>query len=130
MQGFSKFSYNNTTYLILPASGWFSIDSIDLTGIKGFNTVVGWQNPPISPYSFEVHLDSPNGEKLGELTFAGDAGKPVQNTQNAKPNFKILSTNISLISDSKLHNLYVIATAKDKNSVGNAALAFIQFFMK
>ncbi len=128
MDGFSKVTYGGRTFLVIPQKpGWFSIDSIGLTGISRASLNMGWQTPPVSGYTFEVHLDSPTGEKIGEFTFAGKEGST---DKNAKPEFATLNSDFSAVSDGKMHNLYIVSKTKDSSISGTAALASIQFFLK
>ena len=88
MQAFSKANYNGVNYMIIPQNtGWFSIDSIDLTNISRAVLTMGWQKPPVSGYTFEVHIDAPNGNKIGEFTFAGKAESGDSKTTKAAPQF-------------------------------------------
>ncbi len=132
MQGFSKMNFNGVNYLILPVSGWFSIDSIDLTNVQRMSTMIGWQQPPVLPYTFEIHLDSPEGKKLGELQFEGVAGEPGKEEEptNRKPGFKILSGTMQQVTDGKLHNVFIVAKAKSNEGKNTAALAYVEFQAK
>ncbi len=126
-------------FLIIPANAsWFRIDSIDLTGISRASFSLNWLKPPVSGYTFEVHLDSPTGVKIGEFTFAGVAGKAPESNANARPrgrgNFKLssaeLPSTITPISDGKLHNVFIVSKAKDSSIDGTAIAASLQFFSK
>jgi len=130
LQGFSKVTFNGNTYLLIPANtGSFSIDGIDLSGISDATITMGWQKPPVSGYTFELHLDSPQGEKIGEFTFAGKDENPKPG-EKIQPQFAKLNSTISPVKDGKMHNLYVVSKAKDPSLTGPAALASIQFFLK
>jgi hypothetical protein len=132
MQGFSKVNFNGTNYLILPVSGWFSIDSIDLTNVQRISTAVGWQQAPVLPYTFELHLDSPEGKKLGQIQFEGVAGEPgkEQEPKKVQQGFKLLSTPIEQVLDGKLHNVFIVAKAKNNEGKNTAALAYVEFLPK
>src|SRR5438045_9640649 len=57
MQGFTLNSFGGNTFMGVPANtGWFSIDSIDLSGINGAALSLGWIKPPVAAHTFEVHL--------------------------------------------------------------------------
>ncbi len=127
MDGFSKATYGGRTFLLIPGkTGWFRIDSIDLSGITKASLGMGWQAPPIGAYSFEMHLDSPTGQKIGEFTFGGKKGAAAE---NAKPEFTTLSTSISPVTDGKMHNVYIVSNPTDSVK-GTAALASLQFSLK
>lgn len=128
MEGFNKVTFGGKTFLVIPKnSGWFSIDSIDLTDISRASLNMGWQKPPVSEYTFEVHLDSPQGEKLGEFTFAGVSGTAAP---NGKPQFATLTSSITAVSDGHMHNVYITSKQKDPSISGTAVLASLQFFLK
>ena len=128
MKSFSKMNYNGMTVLIIPqTTGWFSIDTISLTGITRASINMGWQTPPVSGYTFELHLDSPGGQKIGEFTFAGENGKA---DAKAKPKFATLTTSIKPVTDGKMHDIYIVSNAKDPSITGTAGLVSLQFFLK
>ena len=75
MEGFSKVVIANNGYLGVPAGrGWFSIPGIDLTGIKQLSLTAQWEKGPVAACSLEVHLDAPDGKKIGMLEFNGVSG--------------------------------------------------------
>jgi glucose/arabinose dehydrogenase/cytochrome c551/c552 len=130
LQGFSKATYNGNTFLLIPQNtGSFSIDSIDLSGISRAAITLGWQKAPVSGYTFELHLDSPEGEKIGEFVFAGknEAGKP---DEKGTPQFATVTSEITAVNDGKMHNVYIVSKAKDPSIKGYVALSSIQFFLK
>ena len=125
MEGYSKATFGGKTFLIVPETGWFRIDSIDLTAISKASMMMGWQRPPVPGYTFEVHLDSPDGQKIGEFTFAGKTGAA---PKDAKPQFATITSSISSVSDGKLHDVYIVSKIADPSVKGMAALSSIQFF--
>ncbi|MEO6894713.1 MAG: ThuA domain-containing protein [Ginsengibacter sp.] len=127
MEGFNKATFNGNTFMIIPDEGWFRIDSIDLTDITKATLKMGWQRPPVPGYVFEVHLDSPNGEKIGEFSFEGKSGT---GKDDAKPEFATISSSLSPVKDGKMHNFYIVSKIKDPSVKGMAALSSIQFFVK
>ncbi|HSQ44255.1 MAG TPA: c-type cytochrome, partial [Ginsengibacter sp.] len=131
MQDFSKAVFKGTTYMVLPQNtGWFSIDSIDLSGISRAVITMGWQKPPVSGYTFELHVDAPRGNKIGEFTFAGLSEAESSKPGKATPQAATLSATLNAVNDGKLHNIYVVSKAKDQKVTTNAALSSIQFFIK
>ena len=127
MEGYSKITFNGNSYLIIPAEGWFRIDSIDLTGINKAALNMGWQRPPVPGYTFELHLDSPEGKKIGEFTFAGKEGT---GKGGRKSEFATITSTVSPVTDGQFHNLYIVSKIKDRSETGTAALSSIQFFVK
>jgi hypothetical protein len=127
MEGYSKATFGGKTFLIIPAEGWFRIDSIDLFAITKASIMMGWQKPPVAGYTFEVHLDSPTGQKIGEFTFAGKNGPA---PKDAKPQFAVITSSISPVNDGKMHNIYIVSKIADPSVKGMAALSSIEFFVK
>jgi uncharacterized membrane protein len=77
-------------------------------------------------------LDSPEGKKLGQFQFEGVAGEPgkEQEPKKVPPGFKQLSTTIEQVSDGKLHNVFIVAKAKNNEEKNTAALAYVEFLAK
>jgi cytochrome c len=122
-KGFERIQYEGNTYMIVPkTTGWFSIDSIDLTGIKTAVISAGWQEGPEFGYAFELRLDSPDGKKLGEVTLDGVKGQ--------KNGSKQLKLTLEPVADGKLHNLYIVSKVKDPKEPNTAGLQSIQFGIK
>ena len=77
MQDFTKNVSNGTAYMMLPQNtGWFSIDSIDLSGISRAAVTATWQKTPVPGFTLELHVDSPGGNKIGEINFSGVEKNP------------------------------------------------------
>jgi cytochrome c551/c552 len=135
MEGFTSYNFNGSVMMVLPATaGWFSIDSIDLTAVNGATISLGWVKPPVSDHSFEIHLDAPNGQKLGEVSFAPaspvkQAGYSAEKPTN-KFQGKILTTHLTPVNDGKLHNVYIVSKTKSGNSPDQMAMSFVQFNSK
>ncbi|MEO7047430.1 MAG: c-type cytochrome, partial [Ferruginibacter sp.] len=128
MKSFSTITYGGMAMLIIPqTSGWFRIDTISLSGITRASINIGWQAPPVPGYTFEVHLDSPDGVKIGEFTFAGVTGKA---DEKAKPQFATISSAITPVTDGKMHDIYIVSNSKDPSIAGTSALTSLQFFLK
>ncbi len=118
-EGFAAFRYNNNNVLILPEKeGWFELDSIDLTGVRSTNVMIGWQQPPASPFAFEARLDAPAGKLLGK----GTMGVPKKDDKNG-------SARVSLIpvTDGKYHSVYIIYKPGKTKSETPAAVSGIKF---
>ncbi|MEX6686576.1 ThuA domain-containing protein [Danxiaibacter flavus] len=119
MQDFSKNFFNGTAYMLVPkTTGWFAVEDIDLTGIKQAALTLGWLTQPVGAFTFELHLDAPDGKKLGELTFNGAAGKD----ESKKPKSQVVSAKVEPVTDGKKHTVYVVSKAKDASG-GNNMLA-------
>ncbi|MDQ6902395.1 MAG: PKD domain-containing protein, partial [Bacteroidota bacterium] len=131
MQAFTKGTFGGITYMLLPQNtGWFSIDSIDLTGISRAALTMGWQAPPSIGYTFEVHLDSPDGNKLGEFSYSPKGGSSAPGAASSAPKMTTLAGNITKVSDGKLHSVYIVSKAADPKAAGTAALVSLEFLQK
>lgn len=57
--------------------GWFQLEDIDLAGVNAVVLAAGWQEAPKAAYEFEVRVNSPDGEVVGQGTMAAPpAGSP------------------------------------------------------
>ncbi|HWK06363.1 MAG TPA: PQQ-dependent sugar dehydrogenase [Puia sp.] len=123
--GYSSYHDNGTTYLKVPKdTGWCSTDSIDLSTIRTASLMVNWTKGPVGAYTFELHLDSPGGEKIGSFIFKGDAtgaqAKPKQYF-NA-----LLSSKLEQVKDGQYHKLFITSRAATAGGE-QLALSFLQF---
>ena len=124
-QGYSSYHDNGTTYLKVPKEmGWFSTDSLDLSTIRTASLMVNWAKGPVGAYTFEIHLDTPGGEKIGSFTFQGDAtgaqAKPKQYFNT------LLSSRLEPVKDGQYHKLYIASHAESAGSE-QLVLSFLQF---
>ena len=103
LKGVSKIEYDGVFVGVLPKDeAYFSIDSIDLTGITAIDFTYGSQNVPSTTYSLEIRLDSKDGKVLGQGAFAS--------TTDKKKTGKI-SVPVSAVSEGSTHSLFVITKA-------------------
>jgi cytochrome c len=130
-KGFAAYTFNGMALMIVPkGSGWFSIDSIDLAMINGVSLMAAWQSPPATDYIFELHLDSPDGKKIGEFILPGVHKPQVTKDKNPKMGGLMMTSKLEPVTDGKLHNIYVVSKAKDPNDASQFALQWIQFLSK
>ncbi|MBK7869944.1 MAG: ThuA domain-containing protein [Saprospiraceae bacterium] len=121
LQGYTTAAFGGMNFLIVPATdGWFKIDSLDLTDIQKLTLGMGWREAPVPAYSFEVRLDKPDGEKIGELAFAG-SNTPPANRQHT------ISGAINAITDGKIHDLYIVSKVGSGDTKNTVVLTFLQF---
>jgi cytochrome c len=130
MEAFSKGTFGGVTYLLVPqTTGWFSIDSIDLTGVSRASLIMGWQVPPSTGYTFEIHSDAPGGNKIGEFSYT-----PKPGNANAKPGkalpMAVLTSPLTRINDGKLHNIYIVSKSADPKVTATMALVSLEFSNK
>ncbi|MGZ5135099.1 MAG: c-type cytochrome [Flavitalea sp.] len=124
MKEYKSENVEGKRYLIVPkAMGWFSLDSIDLSGISGVQLMIASLTPLQYGYTFEVHLDTPEGTKLGELILPGT------NASGGKQE-KVFTINLQPVSDGKFHNLYFVSKPNDPKEKTGAGIQWIQLQSK
>ncbi|HEX8038945.1 MAG TPA: PKD domain-containing protein, partial [Chryseosolibacter sp.] len=118
-EGFVGFRYNNNNVLILPENqGWFALDSIDLTGVRSANVMIGWQQPPTVPLSFETRLDAPAGKLLGKGTLT----VPKKDQRNGSVRLPLIP-----VTDGKYHSVYFIFTPGKTKADTPAGVSGVKF---
>lgn len=123
MKGYATYNMEGRRMMLSPKEeGYFSIDSIDLTGINAAIVTVGWQTPPVSGYSFEIRLDKPDGMKLGQFVIPG-AGK----SNGEAVSFKPINVNLSAVQDGKMHDVFIVSRPNDPKEANIVALVSIEF---
>lgn len=124
IKGFTSYDANGSRYMVAPKeTGSFMIGNIDLTGIAVADILIAWQKQPQHGYSFEIHLDSPDGKKVGEGVWkAGPA--------NAGKNQSIFTLNVAPVTDGKLHDVYLVSKPLNAQSDDQVGLQYIQFKTK
>jgi hypothetical protein len=97
---------------------------MDLTGIGGADITLSWDKSPKFGYAFEVHLDSPTGQKIGEATLpAGIKGQKGQSGFESG----LLKINLQPVSDGKMHNLYFISKPLNSAEAGMLVIMSTEF---
>lgn len=125
--GYSGLDYGGFHLLLAPKSpGSFSLDELDLTGIGTIVLSMGWQAPPQFGYTFELHLDAPDGEKIGEAMLKG--GQVIPASTGVR--FATLPINIKPMTDGKRHSLYIVSKANNEGEANVVAINAIQFVAK
>src|SRR5205085_9109100 len=105
LKGYSKYNLGGRTLLIAPKSdGWFSIDSIDISGVTGATLMIGYQKAVQFGYDFEIRLDKADGKVLGVASLLPPAAKGKQAI-----NFQPVNVKLEGVTDNKMHNLYIIS---------------------
>jgi len=136
MDGFAKVVIGNNGYLGIPAGhSWFSIPDIDLTGIKQLALTAQWEKGPVAACTLEVHLDAPDGKKVGTIDFNGVAGTtdikgPGDKDQTVSHQAfrQVLTIPLDAVKDGSRHTLYITSKTKEPGtptppSEGTAQLA-------
>ncbi|MBG9374758.1 ThuA domain-containing protein [Panacibacter sp. DH6] len=117
-EGFTGIAFNGMNIMIIPANGWFAVDSIDLNGIKSIGLSAGWQDAPKYGYDIEIRLDAPGGKVIGTGSFA----PPPPKTQ-AGP----VRVSITPVTDGQFHSIYVITKVKSPEEKAQAGFMNMQF---
>jgi glucose/arabinose dehydrogenase/cytochrome c551/c552/type 1 glutamine amidotransferase len=127
LSGYTQQSFNGTQFLIVPkGKGSFSIDSIDLTGVSRIVLAAGGDKPPLFGYVFELHLDSPDGQKIGEAQLPGGTkGVAVQGGFGTAVTLPVIP-----MTDRKLHNLYIVSRPLNEQEAGTLVIRSITFSAK
>jgi cytochrome c551/c552 len=99
-------------------TGYFGVDSLDLTGVRSVKVITRWRNPPETGFGFEVRLDALNGKLLGK----GSIPKPAKDQRTGDVPVTLAAT-----EDNKLHKLYFIFKAPDPSKPVRAGVATLQF---
>lgn len=129
IRAFKKTSLNDVTYLVVPNTpGWFRIDSIDLSGISSAALTLNWQKGPVSACTFEIHEDAPDGNKIGEFSFAGKGDSSISKS-GGHPESAILKSKLQMVNDGKFHNVFIVKMG-DTKSANDMGVSSIQFYLK
>jgi hypothetical protein len=100
------------------------VDSIDLTSISSATLNIGWEKPAQSGYTFELHLDAPDGKLLGSYTLPGGGAAGNEKTPFV---FKALTSAFAPVTDGNKHNLYIVSRPKDAAEPNQVGVQWIQF---
>ena len=99
MGGFHLANKNNISFLQTNTpTSWFSVDSIDLTGISSFVINAEWEKQPASVYHFDIRLDSASGRQIGKGKLIQSAGK----TPSKEAKYLL-----EPVTDKKFHDLFI-----------------------
>ncbi|MEI9945360.1 MAG: ThuA domain-containing protein [Chitinophagaceae bacterium] len=113
VSGFVPGTQNGIVFLRFPDStGWFAVDSIDLTGVRSVKVIHRWRTPPESGFGYEVHLDAVDGKIIG----SGSIPPPKKDATIGE-----VRIGLPVTSDNKLHKLYFVFKSKVPKLAGGAA---------
>jgi cytochrome c len=120
LKGYTKVEFDDRYVGVVPnEEAYFSIDSIDLSGIKSLEFLYGAQTAPSRGYSLEIRLDKQDGQLLGKGTITSITD--VKKSPSGKTAIKITP-----ITDGKFHNVYVI-TKPNNTGTEQAGIITIRF---
>jgi cytochrome c len=96
---------------------------IDLTGISQATLMAGWQQAAKSGYTFELHLDAPDGKTLAVFDLPGG----LEDVSKKPFTGKALSSSLDKVTDGHLHDIYLVSAPKDASEPNQVGLQWIQF---
>jgi cytochrome c551/c552 len=124
MKGYTTINFNGQNFMIAPAAtGWFTLDNIDMTGIGSAIIAAGWQQAPAYGFDFELRLD----DEAGKLIGTGSVLPPKEKSKPGAIGFGMASFAIEAVTDGKLHTIYIVSKPKDSKESTQIFLQSIQF---
>ncbi len=127
MKDYAGMSFGGMNFLMVPKTeAHFAINNVDLTDIGSIMFMTGSREAMNEDVVFELHLDSPTGEKVGEGTFSQGEFKPDGTGTSMKPFVIPMTGN----ADGKLHKLFVTTRAKNGGDPGTFILIMMSFMPK
>ncbi len=112
-QGYESADYNDASCMVTPKGfGWFSLDHIDLTGLKAADLMIYAPKGTDFGYAFELRLDDPGGKILAKGTWKAPAVK-ASGGKSVLPPAVLSFGKLEPVNDGRLHNLYLVTTPLD-----------------
>ncbi|MDR8390917.1 ThuA domain-containing protein [Aliifodinibius sp. S!AR15-10] len=123
LESYSSMTFDGNPLLMVPQEqGSFSLEQIDLTGIGAIQLTSVIPQPVNTGYSFELRLDSPDGEVIGEANF-----KPEFNSSGDGPSSQPFTIAIEEVTDGNPHDLYIVSQPENPAEAGTLILSSITF---
>jgi len=123
LDGYTSMTFDGNFLLMVPeGAGSFSLNDIDLTGVESVTIMSVTPEPVPGEVHFELRLDSPNGQLVGQASYQpGDGFESPQGflVQN-------LTFELSSKSDGNIHDLYIVSRRAEGAS-GTYILSNVQF---
>ncbi|KEO73764.1 ThuA domain-containing protein [Anditalea andensis] len=108
LEKFTTANFGGRTLMTIPKEeASFSLNGIDLTGIKSIQISGGGQKVSIAGYEIEIRLDSPTGTKLGAGVFK------VSGQKQGPIHMGTATINIDQVQDGKKHDIYILTRPMD-----------------
>jgi len=127
LKGYTTVDFSGMRFMIVPnTQGWFSLNNIDLTGVRTAKLTAGWQKAPDFGYSFELRLDAPDGKKIGEGVVNGGGGSTKAGAMGGAE----IQMKIDPVNDGKLHTIYIVSKPLNEKETGQMGLQQIEFLNK
>ena len=125
LKAYTAQTFGGLSFLMIPkAPGSFGLNDIDLTGIAGVDLGVGWDKAPLYGYVFELHLDSPDGKKIGETAIGKGAASTVS-MFGGRGGGTTLKLNIEPTTG--MHNIYIVSKVLNAAEAGTFIMQSILF---
>lgn len=125
LQEYTTMTFGGNFLMMVPESrGSFSIDDIDLNGIGSVTITTATMQPLTYEHQFELRLDSPDGEIIGESFYKPGEGF---SQGDEGPTFQNLTFDLSPVTDSASHDLYIVSYPPEDATPGTLILSNIQF---
>ncbi len=111
LKGFAKVSMTGNGYLSVPPDfGWCSMPNTDLSSIRKVSIAAQWQHGPIAGYTFELHLDAPDGKIIGGYHFNGEPAVILSTGKTmGRPYQQIFTIKLEEVKDGQRHSLYIVS---------------------
>ena len=123
LEEYTTMTFDGNFLMMVPdRRGSFSMNDIDLTDIGSVSIISGLQEPLSGKISFELRLNSPDGEKIGEAVY--EPGGEFQTPQGFLG--YNLTFNLSSSVGSGENDLYVVSQ-REEGTGGTFILSNIQF---
>ena len=125
LQDYTTMTFSGNFLMMVPETrGSFSLNDIDLTGIGSVTITTATMQPLTYEHQFELRLDSPDGEIIGESFYRpgegfsqGEEGPTLQN----------LTLELSPVANGNNHDLYIVSYPPEGARTGTLILSNIQF---
>jgi hypothetical protein len=88
--------------------------------------IAAGDKPPQYGYTFELHLDSPDGKKIGEVA----VNRGIKLIMQGGFGSGMVSMNLEPVTDGKLHNLYLVSKAINAAEPNTFVLLAVKFKAK
>lgn len=126
MKDYSQFEVNGMKLMVIPkGEGWFRLDSLDLTGISGFEMNFGWQKAPQFGYNIELRLDAPDGPVVGSAMLKGGLPSGADGMGGTR-----VQATMKPVTDGKMHHVYIVSKPANPQEPNQGAISGFKFTAK
>lgn len=125
LEEYTSMTFGGNFLMMVPEDrGSFSVNDIDLTGVGSIVLTSAVMEPLSYEHQFELRLDSPDGEIIGESNY-----RPGESTSQGEgaPSYQNITFDISPVTDGNMHDLYIVSYPPEGVTPGTLILSNIQF---